>query len=962
MRCILVVACIAHWACQPTTVEFQEPPASRTFGELSYAVALSNARHQELCSTEFEESLVTDRSSIVSGVDDIMSESVLVDLPALMSTSVLPTLDDGQLDMLISASANSLATLVDDALDPDRNGLAAVSHLLDSDRILQDQHGFELVRWLAVEPTFTAAWHALATLSGRPDPMKPGVSALTSLMHAVSQGLAADAPGSQCTGLDPRTAALRLLATDGFVDHPVAGDPAWVAEVDAQGNALRVKTENEEPQHAPFGFGEGYDDQGRRLAADSSLLYRYYDAKQTALAHGLRLAGEAAEVGIVFHTAKILDAALGPQQACENETDCVSYRADGVGVHRLMFTLLEVAKYDRPVELLQTWSDLVAQNPTLAEDVLVSVGQIVKALEDAEIDVEGAEIVSLVETFLPLVSDAFQIQGAGGVAMPRLLMQLMSSLGETARDFPEELAVTIDHTTLIKDDECSAAPPSPLSPQVDYSRRRFYFSQGTLVDNRSSVERSIELLDAADCGSVPFTGGKTVSHLIIDLMSRLAPDTVCNLIDNLLGLLGITGSVGEAVVNSTLYLLGCRNDGDVDAQDLFTLDDLAKSGALDFYLPIAKSFREAGQLPALIALFAVAAQDLRGDEDDSPNTTSALRPILPVISDVLHSGAVDPFFDLNELLVSIPAVNGPGTMGDVLVDSLARLLEDRFTINTALGPAQASLAAELVGALSDVLVRVDEAGISEALHDVSRHVTGYLTRTTMVGTRLRLRDASLVPLLASSLEFLTQVADLSSEQYQCYLEQYQGDLKGWVQSPALASLLRVALVLADEGESNAVQDFWVALLSPQRSNVPLPPFRELLRVSAELIQSPQEFEAAADLMSALSRMLDPDRVGTDLITTLDALLVADTERVFLRILSGALGPSQTPASSSPVYRLYDAAEHYVSIDSENACVLVPTETPSPEQLEEAIHGALRVLRDPDSVLNTMLDMLRKRRD
>ena len=961
MRHLLALACIAHWACQPVAVEFQEPPASRTFGELSYAVALSNARHEEFCSIDLEASLQANRSSIVSGVDDIMSESVLVDLPTLMTASVLPRLDEGQLDTMIAASARSLATLVDDELDPDRSGLAAVSHLLESDRILQDQHVFELARSLVAEPTFVGALHALATLADTPDPKQPSTSALTSLMRAVSQGLAADEPGSQCTGLDPRAAAQRLLATEGFVDHPVAGGFAWVAEVDGQGNALRVKPENEEPQYAPFGFGDGYDDQGRRLAAEGSLLYRYYDAKQTALAHGLRLAGEAAEAGIVFHTIKILDAALGPQQACES-TDCVSYRADGVGLHRLMFTLLEVAKYDRPVELLQTWSDLVSQNPELAEDVLVSVGQIIKALEDADIAVEGAELVSLVEAFLPLVSDAFQIQGAGGVAMPRLLMQLMSTLGETAREFPEELAIAIDHTTLLKDDECSAAPPSPLSPQVDYSRHRFFFSQGIVVDNRSSVERSIELLDAADCGSVPFTGGKTVSHVIIDLMSRLAPDTVCNLIDNLLGLLGITGSVGEAVVNSTLYLLGCRNDGDVDAQDLFTLDDLAKSGALDFYLPIAKSFREAGQLPALIALFGVAAQDLRGDEDDSPNTTSALRPILPVISDVLHSGAVDPFFDLNELLVSIPAVNGQGTMGDVLVDSLARLLEDRFTINTALGPAQASLAAELVGALADMLTRVNEAGVSASLGDVSRHATGYLTRTTMEGSRLRLLDASLVPLLASSLEFLTQVADLSSEQYQCHLDQYQDDLKGWVQSPRLASFLRVALVLVDEEESAALQDFLVALLSPTRGDRSLPPFREILRMAAELIQSPQEFEAAADLMTATSAMLDPNRVGTDLITTLDALLQADTEGVFLRVIGSALGPSQTPASSSPLYRLYDAAEHYVSIDQDNACVLSPIETPGPEQLEESILASLRVLRDPDSVLNTMLDMLRKRRD
>lgn len=955
------LACVALGACQSTTVEFADAPEDTTVGELAYAVALSNAGHSELCSEAYQGSLRADRDLMVGGIDETLTQSVLEDLPSLMSSSVLPALDDGQLETLIEAVAASLETLVDDDFDPERRGLKAVSQLLDSNRVLQDQHILELARVVILDPSFAPAVHALASMGSVADPLQSEQSLLRSLLDGVAEGLATDESTSMCSGLDASRAAKRLLDTSRFASVPVAGGPAWVAEVDLAGNALPA-SDSSPTTDAPFGFGQTYDAQGRLLATDGSLYYRYYDAKRTALAHGLRLAGEAAEAGVFFDSLVVLDAALGAQTSCANTSEpCYSYSANGTGLHRLLYTLLEIAKYDKPVLLLQTWRDLVLENPVLAEDVLVSVGRIIKALEDAQIDVEGAELIDLGQELLPVIADVFQIQGSGGAAMPRMLMQLVNDLGASARDFPNELALSIEHTTLIKADECSADEPSAKSPRVDFSRRRFFFDGGVQVDNRSSIERSIELLDAADCGSVPFTGGKSVTHVIVDLMSRLAPETVCNLIDDLLGLLGVTGSIGEAVVNSALFVVGCRGDGDVDATDLFVLDDLAKSGALDFYLPVAKSFREEGQLPALIAVFSVLARDLQGDEDNSGNTASALRPMLPVLAEILRSGAMEPFFDLNAQLVGIPAVDGQGSLADVLIDSITRLLEDRLVINTVAGNVRTSLAAELVLALEEVSAQSEVAGASEELDRVTSHLTSYLTRTVSVDDRLQLRDSSLVPLLVSSLEFLTEAANLSSAQYQCYLDEYQGELAGWIESPAMASLLRVALAAKREGLADPVEAFGVGLLRPVRGDVAIAPFREILRVAAELVQSPSEFDGAGDLANAASAMLDPDVVGTGLIPALDALLIADEREVLMRIVSGALGPGNTPGRTAPANRLYDVAENYARIDEENACVLGEFATPSPEELGATVESTVRFLRDPDSLLHIMLDLLRKRR-
>ncbi len=955
----LALACLALGACQSTTVEFTDAPGDSTIGELTHAIAISNAGHSDLCSEELQASLRADRDLMVGGIDETLPVDVISDLPTLMSSSVLPALDDGQLETLIEAAAASLETLVDDELDPDRKGLKAVSQLLDSSRLLQDQHILELARVVIADPSFAPAVHALATMGNVADPLG-NQTLLATLLDGVADGLATEEPSGVCTGLDPSAAAKRLLETSGFASVPVAGGPAWVAPVDEEGNALPSSAGN--TTAPPFGFGASYDSQGRRLSSDGSLYYQYYDSKRTALAHLLRLAGEAAEAGVLFDAAQVLDASFGVQGACENTTDeCFSYAANGKGMHRLLFTLLEVAKYDKPVLLLQTWRDLVLDNPILAEDVLVSVGRIIKALDDVQTDVEGAELVGLVKKLLPVVADVFQIHGAGGVAMPRLLMQLMNDLGGSARDFPDELALSIEHTTLIKADECSAEEPSPSSPKVDFSRRRFFFSGGTQVDNRSSIERSIELLHAADCGSVPFTGGMSVSHVIVDLMSRLAPETVCNLIDTLLGLLGVTGNFGEAAVNSALFVVGCRGEGDVDAQDLFALDDLAKSGALDFYLPVAKSFREEGQLPALIAVFSVLARDLQADEDNSANTASALRPILPVLAEVLRSGAMDPFFDLNAQFVEIPAVDGQGSMADVLVDSTARLLEDRLVTNTVEGNVRTSLAAELVLAFEEVSIQVEAAGASDALDRLMSHLTSYLTRTVTTNDRLELRDSSIVPLIVSSLEFLTEAAELSSEQYQCYLGEYQGELEGWIESPALASLLRVAIAAKNEGLAEPIEKFGVGLLRPVRGDVAIAPFREILRISAELVQSPLEFDGARDLANAASAVLDPDIVGTGLIPSLDALLVADERDVLMRVVSGALGPGNTPGREAPIHRLYDVAEHYALIDAQNSCLLGELTSPSPEELGDTIESTVQFLRDSDSLLHVVLDLMRRRR-
>ena len=66
-------------------------------GQLAYAVALSTAKHNPVCSLPLQSSLRLDKEVLVSAVDDTLTLDVIADLPGLMSGSVLPALDDGEL-------------------------------------------------------------------------------------------------------------------------------------------------------------------------------------------------------------------------------------------------------------------------------------------------------------------------------------------------------------------------------------------------------------------------------------------------------------------------------------------------------------------------------------------------------------------------------------------------------------------------------------------------------------------------------------------------------------------------------------------------------------------------------------------------------------------------------------------------------------------------------------------------
>ncbi len=982
-------------SCQSTSVEFRKAPEDKaSIGEMVYAIARTNARESVTCSAELEQLLGGQRERLVQSVDAILTSSNLQKLPALMSQSVLPAADDGSLEAMTDALGSAIGLLVDDSFEPDRKALVAIVDLLNSHTILQDQHLLEFSRTLLADPGLVDGIHAISGLSEIPLRAGSEKNALSALLQVASDLVNIGDEESSCAGLEPEDAIARLLSADGFAGVPIRGDSAWVARLntsgtpqvrinpatnsiyepfvdnDSDGSADHneqgrpINSLGEEIDIPPFGYGEGYDASHRKLSDDGDLLYQYYDAKNTAFGHGLRVAGEALGAGLLSHVSSFVDAAMGEQIDCAGEEDCKRYSSQGNPVFQTLFTLLEVAKYDKPIAFLETWSTLLRNDPAVAEDVLVSLGQIVEAIGNSSLDGTSPALYDLVGETLPLIGQIFRTQTRFNTPMPRLLMGLISDLGTNAREFPAQLLASIEYKTLLKENECSAEPPDPNSPAVDFSRPRFYVQNGTTtVDNRSSIEKSLEILATADCGSVPFTGGKTVTHTIIDLMSRLSPETVCNLIDDLLGLLGVTGSIGEAVVNSSLFIVGCTSPDDINASDLFALDDLAKSGALNFYLPVAKTFRQEGELRALVSLFATVGFDLLKDEDQSANTASGMRAILPVLAEILRSGAMDSFFDLNEFLVTIPSSDGDGTLADVLIDSGARLLDSTGTINTASGTQSGvSLASELVDGIQVAAQRIDSANQGAALASSAGFLSGHITQTEIRDGALRLKDQTLVPQLASGLEAVLEAARLPSDQYQCVISEWQEQTKSQVESKTVAALLSVGVLLQDYPKRAQIDLLLSRILDPNPPHLQGGPttYDELTRIIAELLQSPERLNGASDLLRFASALLDPERQAQELFLDFDKLLYRDEQRVLVQMSADALGVRGEDRELAPLIALLDIAQNYSDILSSQQCAeLVPSPVTLVD-LEESLASLVSFLRDDDSPLAFVFDLLQKR--
>ncbi len=970
---------------------FSDPPGEGdrlTLGELVYQILHDNLERADMCGQAYADTLAIDRDRFVTSFDHAISDDVVDDLPDLLGGTLLPVVDSGDLPAMTDALAEAMALLVDDELDPDRTVLTSAMEIAQTRSTLERSHVFEVARRLLRDPNLEERIHALAAIAQARD---GDGNVLGTMLDLLGRNLE-EPLESECEGVVVEDVAGTLLATDPYAPDPAMGDPAWAVRADENGNPQVVARGGALP--APFvdadgdlvadidelgrpvdssgmpidlpafGTGDGFDAEGRALGDDGELLYAYVDVKQTTLSHVLQLLRAALDADVHRDLVDVADAVLGSPTPCADGTEgCYEYPADDHPIADLAFLLFEVAGDDRAKTLIEALAVLLEEDPDTAEDLLVAMGNLIEAFEGSTLSLTDRELLEVAEGLVPLLDDVFEIPAGGGASTPRLLLDVVSELGDNARDFPQELGLIIDYHELYKENECSAEmPDTSRSVPVDYDLPRFYMSSGTQVDNRSSLEQVIELLDVADCGDVPFSGDRTVAYVILDLLSDREPSTVCGVIDAFLGIIDVFGGASDAIVSGALDLIGCNGDAVVD--ELRSLDGLAKSGALDFLIPVARVFKEQGQLELLIDILQYVATDFRRDEDGDPGTSSVVRQALPSISSAIEAGVGDPILDLVDLLLTLETADG-APLADALIEAMTFLIDDDGTIETRQGSASTSYVLALIEPLKEIVSRLRTGRAVPAFDRLVDHLGGYVTDTRMEGGREVLADRNLIPLATVLSDTAREATTLRPEAWQCYVGEAQTGVDELLVGRDFASVVRLVGVLERNPEGEVVEDWVSGMLDPNATDGLYGP---MLQVGAGVLGTDTTRPDGSDIdvqpvvtwLGRVARQRSAD--GADLVGIIDQMLATDENGSMLAIGRNFIEPGPLESGEAPAETYLDIFDSVTDVSEPRMCSVDPDLRYTVDEAEETVIGVVEFMQGEDQGLGAVYGLIGLRRD
>ncbi len=968
--------------------DFADPGAGGdrlTLGELVYQILHDNLERADTCGAEYAGTLAVDRERFVATFDHAMTDDVVDELPELLGGTLLPVVDSGDLPAMTDALAEALALLVDDELDPERTVLTSALEIAHTRSVLERSHVFEVARRLLASPDLEANLHALAELASARDGEG---NLLGTTLDLLGRNLES-APTSSCEGVVVEGFADTLLATDPYAPDAAMGDPAWAVRADVHGNPVvrprggvlpepfvdadadlvadvddlgRPVGADGRPVELPaFGYGPGFDGAGRALGADDELLYEYVDVKQTTLSHVLQLLRAALEADAHRDLAEVADAVLGTPIACpDGEGTC--YPAADHPIADVAFLLFEVAGDPAARTLVETLAVLLEEDPELAEDVLVAVGNVIEAFEGSTLSLTDRALLETAEGLVPLLADVFALPASGGARTPRLLLDAIAELGDDARDFPGELQLIVDHHDLYKADECSAEMPDlGRSTPVDYERPRYYTSGGIAVDNRSALEQVIELLDVADCGDVPFSGDQTVAYVILDMLADRSPSTVCSVIDTFLGAIDVVPGAGDWVVANSLDAIGCN--GDAVVVELRSLETLAQSGALDFLIPLARVFKPQGQLELLIDILSYVARDLRRDEDGDPGSSSVIRQALPAVSAAIDAGVADPLFDLVDLLLTLDTADGD-PLADALVDTMAFLVDDEGTIRTRQGSERTSYLQAILAPLKELVDRLRTGRATPAFDRLVDHLGGYLTRTERVGDREVLAERNLVPLFGVLSRTARDVTSRDLAAWQCVVGEAQDGADELLVGRDFATVVRL-IDTVDRQPEGAVVEVWVgSLLDPAPRDGLYGP---LLQVGAGALGTAATLPDGTELdaqplvgwLGRVARQRSTD--GADLLGIVDAMMQTDENDALQAIGANMVSPGPLDSREVAMATIMDIGDSVTDVAEPAMCVAEDDHRYTVAEAEDVVRSLVDFMND-DAGLPAIYRLFGLRRD
>ena len=868
--------------------------------------------------------------------------------------------DDGTLPTVSEHGADALALLVADpqALD----AIVALARTAPSPAAIPTDELLQLLgRGLSfgeTEDLGLAIAELIRENDGRDDNGQPNgeptlvVDLLRMASDALRNGAAPAAqPGAPST-------LRRLLATEATIrGSAVLGGPEWVVRVDDRG-APRVATDPATGRlYLPFRdhdndgladldgqgrfvdsggaaidrptFGEpgsaGFDSDGRAAVAGSPV-YVYVDAKRTVLALQLQLLGEVVARDLQHDARLVAEVGLGAAQGA-------GYDPHGplVGLAWGAAELLEPAAAPRALRGL---AELLRRDPALAERLLVAMsrglqasGQAASQSSFAGSGLSDPRVQQLLDDMLPLMDDVFDTANqtsTGGV------IETLADLRTAAPDFAHQLAPLFRHVTVEREqsadgdrndvDESRSAP-------VDRAQPAWIGAS----DNRSAIHQLLDMLATADGCSVPLLN-RSLAVMIVDLMADQSPATIELLIPLLTSMPGFLPN---------LFCPGI-------SADLQSLDALARSGALDALLPLARVFKSRGQVKLLVSLLG----RLQSDYD------RLMRPLEGDLALQLESDAFDAALEVIDLGRRAHDPVSGQTVTDALVDLLGATIDDDSRVVDARGATVSSRAHLLLQPLKELDRRLDAAGLGGALGRLSDGLCGVLLERVVVNGVEQLRNGSLVAVAAELLDAAASALPADPADRRRAVTDGQQALQDAVAAPEAITIVTLLRTI-DESPSRALFNRSVVnLCTPQAARAD-DVFGSVARLGVLLLEDPPNLGAAQGAASGLApflaQILDPSYpLALGVIPSLERLLSADQGRTVLSVLRAATTPAPGQREA-PGAILAGIAQAVADAGGTGPATL---DRPA---LEAALREVVEFVRDDQSGLRWIYQLIRERR-
>lgn len=666
-----------------------------------------------------------------------------------------------------------------------------------------------------------------------------------------------DARGLPRVALDPATGRLFAPFVDDDGDGLADADPAG-AFVDAAGQAV------DRPVFGRPG-DPGFDAEGRAVTGGGALLYEYADAKRTILALTAKLGGDLLAREVDERACRVLEAGLGP--VLPDGT----YGRDHP-VADLAWGALSLLEDDGAPTLLRAAQHLLQRDPAAAERLIVTLA---RGHEAARLATRGSpglgsarlsdpRVVQLLDDLMPILDDLLEQPSNGGRSTGLVVVDTLIELGTRAPDFGPQLAPLFLYRRVeretVPDGDRNTIDEARSTP-VDHGQPAWIGAQ----DNRSAVHQLLDLLARND-GCQLF--GRSISVWIIDQMADLSPATV-----------GTLASLVNALPGFLTNIL-CPGT----SQDVQALDALARSGALDGFLPLAKAFKDQGETELLVRLLVRLQRSYAG----------TLREVERDVAAILDAGALE---ELEAALALARQVRDPLT-GEPATETIARALGDLVDVDRVVvdrrGQRVPSRAHLLLRPLQELDRRVVAAGraadmtaVADGLFEV------VLAREVVNGVEL-LRNGSTIPLVARTLDAIAAALPPDAATRAAEVDLARRQVEDALASKDLAVVLQLLRTIEASPHKQTIRRSIVNLLTPNRA-VQHDIFGAIVRLAVIALSLPRGAVSLAPLQALapfLARVVDPHNpVVPDTLRAIERLLTADQGQTTLNLVRAALNPA-----------------------------------------------------------------------